>query len=208
MSVIYKNTPLACRFWGHQSKRKLHSDIAENKKRFSKGSFTQISCDHKWMKINIYLPVRPPSRLLVTEKQKRHLLACAIWHNMCNMDIFYELSLTLHQTPLDWPWLYRTRWFPASPFLLDPCEETEIVYLSELEDLVLHDKRMTQCRVGSPPLNKRMKTFTGAHCKPFNKRARVAYRVVDARWVSSSFSRPSTERPRFSLLLASRGVNW
>lgn len=43
---------------------------------------------------------------------------------------------------------------------------------------------------------------------PLKATCRVAYRVVDARWVSSSFSRPSTESPRFSLLLASRGVIW
>lgn len=54
---------------------------------------------------------------------------------------------------------------------------------------------------------KRMKTWPG--CKHFASReSRLSYRVVDAKLVSSSFSRPSIAIPRFSLLLASRGVTW
>lgn len=68
-----------------------------------------------------------------------------------------------------------------------------------------HVKRMPRCRVVSPAFNKRMKMCPRLTVSPL---MRVAYRVVEARWVSSSFSRPSTEMPRFSLLLDSRGVIW
>lgn len=96
------------------------------------------------------------------------------------------------------------------------------MFFSQVKDLLLrHAKRMTQqrCRVllyvcaHSIRGSKKKKNTTQpsrvpAKPLPLKATCRVAYRVVDARWVSSSFSRPSTESPRFSLLLASRGVIW
>lgn len=108
-------------------------------------------------------------------------------------------ELTLRRTPSDWPSPCRRRWFPAFPFLLDSCVQQRTVYLS---------KRVFLRGVASPTPTKRIKTGPWISLSPFMQWPRVAYSVVDARWVSPSFSRPFTERPRFSLLLDSRGVSW
>lgn len=166
------------RFWMHELQGQLHRDITAETRSHVVRTCQLLTADWTLCLNPTHLAVRPPRRL----RKKWTMCVLLKWERIYSGGRTSCSPLTLLQPPSGWSWSCRT---PGFPVLLSPARLEAWRNVSEIA-------AVGQTNVPSY-------TYTQVYgCQ--------TYIVVEAKLVSSSFSRPSSARPRFSLLSASMGV--